>query len=191
MVDRLVRLRKQMYRQDPDITKAELDTIDWIRTEIVLRTEQKCRKLKTGQVLYSPEDVQRHRKEIRLWSMFIAKKSGKKVSTHLIARQAHTISISNYMNHAIEEIKKMRASAWKKYRASKPTAKERQTDFLQQQANDREENGDDTIAKKIWEINKSEQMRRSQKEVQNIIKPRGQSNILHIEIPADDRSNTV
>ena len=124
IIDRLVNLRKRMHIQDPDVTMAELATLNWIRTEIVLRAERKCQKLKTGQVPFAPDDVQRHRKEICLWSMVIAKKSGKKVSTGLIARHAHKISISNYMHHLVDAAKRMRAAAWKKYRESKPTARE-------------------------------------------------------------------
>ena len=177
MVDRLVQLRKKLHKQDPEVIKAELETLDRIRTNIVLRAERKCRKFKTGQVPYSPEDVQRYGKEIRLWSMIIAKKSGKKVSTRLIARHAHSISISNYMSHSVDALKKLRASAWKNYRANKPTAKIKRIAFLHRQADQQEENGNEILAKKIREIDKNEQMRRSQREVQQIIKPRGQSSI--------------
>ena len=58
-------------------------------------------------------------------------------------------------------------------------------------ASKNEDRGDDDLAKKIREIDKNEQMRRSQKEVQYVLKPRGQSNILHIEVPSDDGSNQV
>ena len=191
IIDRLVTLRQRMYTQDPDITRAELATLDRIRIEIVLRAERKCRKLKTGQVPYAPEDVQRHGKEIRLWSMIIAKKSGKKVSTRLIARHAHAISISNYMNHTLDAIKRMRANAWKQYRESKPTASEKRTAFLMRKATEKEEEGDDNLAKKIREINKNEHMRRSQREVQGVLKPRGQSNILHIELRDEDNTSKV
>ena len=58
-------------------------------------------------------------------------------------------------------------------------------------ASKNEDRSDDDLAKKIREIDKNEQMRRSQKEVQYVLKPRGQSNILHIEVPSDDGSNQV
>ena len=67
-----------MYHQDPDVSCAELATLDRIQYKIVLRAERKCRKLRTDQVPFAPDDVQRYGKEIRLWSMVIAKKSGKK-----------------------------------------------------------------------------------------------------------------
>ena len=180
-----------MYTQDPDITTEELATLDRIHTDIVLQAERKCRRLKTGQVPFAPEDVQRHGKEIRLWSMIIAKKSGKKVSTRLIARHAHKLFISNYMHHTIDAIKRMRAAAWKNYRASKPTAREQQTAFLMRKATKHEDKGNDNLAKKIREIDKNEHMRQSQKEVKSVLKPRGQSNILHIEVRDDDSPNKV
>ena len=93
--------------------------------------------------------------------MIITKKSGKKVSTSLIARHAHNISISNYMNHTIDAIKRMRATACKKYRDSKLTAREKRTAFLMRKAAKREDKRNDGLAKKIREIDKNEHMRQS------------------------------
>ena len=63
-----------MYTQDILETVQELNKIDELRTQLVLRAERKCRKLKTGEVPFSPDNVQHHGKEIRLWSMIIQKK---------------------------------------------------------------------------------------------------------------------
>ena len=51
----------------------ELNKIDELRTQLVLRAERKCRKLKNGKGSFLPDNVQRHGKEIRLWSMIIQK----------------------------------------------------------------------------------------------------------------------
>ena len=112
----------------------ELGKLDGIRKTIVLRAEQKCRKLKTGKVPFAPIDVQRYRREIRLWSMIIARKTGKKVSSCVIERNARSISINNYMSHSVEAMKKLRVTAWREYRKAKPTKKQQRQKFLKQKS---------------------------------------------------------
>ena len=67
--------------------------------------------------------------------MAIAKKSGKQVSTQLLAQRAYKIGINEYMRQSIEAMKQLCASAWKKYKVAKPTAREKRSDFLQNELN--------------------------------------------------------
>ena len=117
----------------------ELNKLDNLRTQMMLRVERKCQEIKTGEVPYSPDDVQRYGKEIRLWSMILHKKIGKQVSTRLIAQCAHEIGIHGYMHHSIESIRKLRSTVWKSYRDAKPTARNTQSTFVLQQASLRKE----------------------------------------------------
>ena len=80
--------------------------------------------------------------------MAIAKKSGKLVSTRLIARHAHEIGISEYMRHPIEAMKILRALVWKKYKMAKPTARNKGLDFLQRRTKMQEAKGNDNLTKK-------------------------------------------
>ena len=118
-------------------------------------------------------------------------KTGRRISTQLIAQHAHEIGINNYMRHSLDALRAMRSTAWKKYRDAKPTAREKISAFLMQQASLCEEQGNNNLAKKIQEIDKCEKVRQSQKELQHAVKPRGQSQILHIKVSAGDRSHTV
>ena len=52
-----------MHEQDSETTQIELQKLNDLQTAIVLHAERKCRKLKTREVPYAPEDVQRFGKE--------------------------------------------------------------------------------------------------------------------------------
>ena len=145
-VDRLVSIQKNMKTKNLVEITQELGKLEKIRKTIVLRAERKCRK---GGVPFAPIDVQRYGREIRLWSMIIARKTGKKVSPCLIERHACSISIKNYMSHSVEAMKKLQATAWQEYRKAKPTAKQRRHEFLKQKAEMYEEDRHNNLAKKI------------------------------------------
>ena len=138
--------KKKMHVQDISITTQELNKFDNICTKLELRAE-KCRKLKTGEVPYAPENVQKYGKEIRLWSMVIAKKSGKHVSTWLLAQRPYEIGSNEYMRQPIEEMK-LRASTWKKYNIAKPIAREKRSEFLQKRSELQDKEGHKNLAKK-------------------------------------------
>ena len=120
----------------------ELNNIDQLRQQIVLEAERRCRKLKTCQVPFAPDDVQLYGRQIRLWSLVIAKKAKRKVSTRLISRLAKKLHLKNYMTLTIEAIQKLRASAWKNYRSVKPTAREHRQRFLEKRIEAKELEGD-------------------------------------------------
>ena len=60
-------------------------------------------------------------------------------------------------------MKRLCASAWKKYKMAKATAREKRSAFLQKQAKLQDEEGHENLAKKIREIDKSKQLQNSQR----------------------------
>jgi hypothetical protein len=68
-------------------------TLDAIRCEITSSSEKKCRKLRTGQVAFSPA-LQNSMKTIRAWSLLIKKHKGEKVSSRLLARTLNQSGIT-------------------------------------------------------------------------------------------------
>ena len=52
-----------------------LEEVDAIQTKIVLKSERKCRKQRTGLVPFSPDDVQYFGQLITFWGMVIDKKA--------------------------------------------------------------------------------------------------------------------
>ena len=51
------------------VQQHELEALDRERVEIVKKAEKQCRKLRTGMVPYSPENVQKHCKLYYLWNL--------------------------------------------------------------------------------------------------------------------------
>ena len=47
--------------------------------------ERKCRKLKVGQVAFSPE-LQQARREITIWRLLVKRRQGKRISSRLLDR---------------------------------------------------------------------------------------------------------
>ena len=81
IVQRIVDVQKVIESGTTETVMDELNEIDNLQKNIVLTAERKCWKLKTGKVPYAPDDVQKYGRQIRLWSLIIAKKAHQKVST--------------------------------------------------------------------------------------------------------------
>ena len=60
------------------------------------------------------------------------------------------------MKLSIESIHRIRATAWRDYKKSKPTAKQKRIEFLEKRARIHEEANNDKLADKIREISKAE-----------------------------------
>ena len=95
------------------------------------------------------------------------------------------------MEHSIEAIQRMQASAWKQYKKAKPSAKKKREAFLEKLAQSYEVKENEKLANKVREINKAEALREAQQEVQQAIQPRGISNILHIEVQDPESPNKI
>ena len=114
IVEKTVNIRNKLANGVTDKLMKKLNQIDQLRKHIVLKAKRKCCKLKTGQVPFTPDNVQLYGRQIRLWSLVIAKKAKRKVSTQLILRLAKKLGLQDYMSLTIKAIKKLRATAWKK-----------------------------------------------------------------------------
>jgi hypothetical protein len=63
----------------------EYETLDALRCEVTASAERRCRKLRTGQVAFSPE-LNASRMQIKVWLLLIAKQKNRKISSRLIKR---------------------------------------------------------------------------------------------------------
>ena len=95
------------------------------------------------------------------------------------------------MKLSIAAIQRIRATAWRDYKNSKPNAKQKRIEFLEKRAQIHEETNNDKLADKICEISKAEYLREAQPEVKYTLKPQGVSNILHIEVQDPSSPNKI
>jgi hypothetical protein len=93
----------------------ELETLDNLRVMITAEAEKKCRKLRKGQVAFSPE-LQQASRTIKAYSLIQKKLLGKKVSSRLIRRSLKKAGIpTNVHGLSIEEIKTKLKDAYNSY----------------------------------------------------------------------------
>ena len=91
----------------------EYEVLDAIRCDAAIYSERRCRKLRTGQVAFSPE-LNASRMRIKAWLLLITKAKKNKISSRLIKRTPRKANIAmeirglseeHLQNHLKEEYK--------------------------------------------------------------------------------------
>ena len=164
------------------VTKMELEELDRERIGIVKKAEKQCRRIKTGMVPYSPENVQKYCKLYHLWNLVTRKMLNWRVSTRLIRRQAKAYGVQFPIRLNIEDVKDQRNEALKDYIKAKPSAKEKRAQFIENLAETYEKRGEDKAAAQVRSLTKQEDRREAQREVKNALNPKSNAKILHVEV---------
>jgi hypothetical protein len=71
---------------------AEYEELDLLQCQATAFAEAKCRKLRTGQVAFSPE-INEARSLIRAWSLLVNKSKGRKVSSRMLSRVLKRVNL--------------------------------------------------------------------------------------------------
>ena len=95
--------------------------------------ERKCRKLRMGNVPFSPA-LEVERKKISLWIAVKKKKLGCKSSTRNIIKLGNIVGIENPMQYSLEEVQQRLQQAKKDYYSKKPHVQTLRNTFLEQRA---------------------------------------------------------
>ena len=99
------------------LTKAQAKEYEKIlqqRNEGIAYADHRCRKLKCGQVPYSPE-CQKARLSIELWKAASTIKRGCRYSSKLFRRLSKKVGIQNVLQNTLQMIKTKEDEAWKLY----------------------------------------------------------------------------
>ena len=118
------RVEKLYNEQHQPLTPAQIqeyERIDSFITECCLTAEKRCRKVRVGNIPFSPI-VDTAAKTIYLWSLILSKMRGTKVSTSLIRRLAKKCEITVDMSLTYEDVRLLRNKAIKRYKQLKPNA---------------------------------------------------------------------
>ena len=148
---------------------AQMDTSQMIAYEKIDRivesafrySNKRCRKFRTGNVAFAPDDVQKYGKRIRLWDLVLQKKTGCHVNYSRIRRLAKKCKIKNPMNYSVKEAKDMRKKARQKYSRVKPYSSELRKAWLQKKAENKEEDEGIDAAKYLRQLISTEALRDS------------------------------
>ena len=168
LLPRMNTLRRQTKGKTTLRMIEEIEKIDKTRTEIVKKGEKKCRKLKMGQVPFSPTDVQCHTRLIEFWTLVIKKKGKRKISSRLITRKEKLCGLKNSMQYTVENALEFRSAAWRAYKIAKKTAKERRQEFLRKQILLYDLEGNINAASEVEKISKAEEMREAHREIRQV-----------------------
>ena len=159
----------------------EYEKIDKYITECCLVAEKRCRKIRAGNVPFSPL-VDTAAKTIYLWSLILSKMRGTKVSSSLIKRLAKKCDIIIDNTLTYEQIRILRNTAIKRYKKLKPNAKQYREQFISDLADVMEEVYGERRASIIRSLAVTEEQRIIHRQVKSKLKPAGGS-ISRLQIP--------
>jgi hypothetical protein len=97
----------------------EYEELDIIRCQVASFAELKCRKLRKGQVAFSPE-MNTARLQVKAWSLILQRIQGQKVSSRLIFRMLRKVQLQGLMRGlSKEEVTLELEKAYNKYYTAK------------------------------------------------------------------------
>ena len=121
MVERIQRFQEHSHLLSKKDIETAVKAINKTRMEVAIQ-EKKYRKLRTEKVPYAPNNKQKFGQEIRLWSLLIQRKGGRRVSTKIIEQQARQLYITNFQRWSQEAMKRFRLTTWTKHKKAKSNA---------------------------------------------------------------------
>ena len=148
-----------------------LNKLDRSITNAIIFAEKRCRKLRAGQVPYSPE-INEAGNTINVWNNIIRKKKGCNISSTYIKRISKKAGISININQlSLSECEQERKLATKKYKHLKKSAKQSREQFLVDLAEQHSQIGNSTISSIISRMNRNEDLRASYRRIKIATKP--------------------
>ena len=140
-----------------------------MRQECMQYADKRCRKLKMGNIEYSPL-LTKSRLTIELWKGAIKKKLGGKFSTKKLKRLEQKVQVSNSMAQTLEEMQTKESNAWKEYWKNKKQAQQLRESYLEQKATALEESSNLTKANIIKQILTQEKQRKAARQIKVALK---------------------
>jgi hypothetical protein len=158
---------QEFEQKAPFMSKTEVihryEELDALCCEATAFAERRCRKLRMGQVAFSPE-LNLSRLKIKAWLMLLAKVRKRKISSRLIKRTLKKANISSDARGSPEEeIQERLKAEYKLYYQLKGDATQLQMTALEQLAAAIAEKGDTDKEKVIKALHEREQQRKTAK----------------------------
>jgi hypothetical protein len=122
--------------------------LDNLRIQATLFAQQRCRKLKMGEVPYSPK-LCFTGKKIRAWKLLLKKKSGGSVNTKYLHRKLKEAGITDTTLLSITDIQENLCNAWQSYCILKRSASGDQATWIKDLAMARAAEGKSSVAAEI------------------------------------------
>ena len=158
------------------------------RQEGIAYADNKCRKLKCGNVPYTPQLAQASQK-IRVWKAAQTIKTGCKFSSRLFRRLEKQVGLKNCLHKSIKELKQEETTAWKEYWKTKKQAHSLRKTFLTQKAEDiAEESNTQTLATVYKQLITRERQREDARKIKSTLKKLQKMAVTTVEV-TDEQGN--
>ena len=163
--------------------KKVIEHIDKCRTMAILKAEKGCRKIRMGNIPYSPK-IGEIRREIEYWNLAMKRRAKKKVSRRYMERVKKKAGLGNtdVKNLTNEQLQEKLSLAKERYNELKKMAPELRSTFLEQ---DLTIYGEDEDGKERYrkEMKAREEIRESSRRIKYVLK---KDNLGYIPILIDD-----
>ena len=142
----------------------EFERIDQLRIKCMLKAESKCRRLKTGNIDFSPV-VQHQRDLYRFWSLILKRKQGKKIDTKYLSRWEKKLHLQHTFSTSISNIKLNIASAKSQYMHLKKHHSSLRDEWLEQLAAAKAQQGQKNSVSILHNLRQREKMRQAFRQI--------------------------
>jgi hypothetical protein len=180
LLQRLRLIETQMETECTDSTIDAYNELDNIRTQSILRADKACRKLKMGQVPFSPPMVLAWNK-IRAWTLVRRKLSGRRVKSRYLRRELKAAAIGDISTISLAESEEKLAAAWKHYKQLKKQASSLRANWIEGLAHARAESGHTHIAQELKNLLTRERQRNEARFIKQILQPNNRAGLNTIE----------
>ena len=136
----------------------EYERIDRLRVRSLLLAEKNCRKLRTGNIEFSPT-IQHQRNLIRFWKLLSKRKRGHKIDTKYLTRWEKKLDIHNSFTIPLPEINQHLKTAYDKYKCLKKEHTALRDEWLDQLAAARAEAGNKDSTIELANLRQREKIR--------------------------------
>ena len=116
-----------------DLDRLVLDSLDRTKTDVMTASEKRCRKLRMGEIDFSPQ-VSQLKQTRDTWALIVRRPRGKRVSSSLIKRRAKSSGIRRPLSRTLMEAEQEYKQAVKSWEAVKPQAPLLRREFLKEVA---------------------------------------------------------
>jgi hypothetical protein len=165
--ERAFALQEQCSYPLAPLHAAEWEAIDSLRVQGMLYAERRCRKLRMGGVLWSPE-VQHNMDVILLWQLVCKRRKGVHVGSRVIQRLATKTGLPNAMSSSFEDALSSLRQAHRTYKASKRNAPSLRKTWLENLAQALSEEGNGDQATCLRSLQYREQQRSDARQIRRI-----------------------
>ena len=185
VIERQFKLEQTVQGSMSEAQKQEFEQILSLWKEGINHAEKRCRELRVGNVLCSPE-TQQSRFEIELWQAAYKIKTKQKYSSRKFCRLATKVGVKEALSNSKETMKQNKSIAFKKYWKTKKEARQLRKTFLNKKAEALAEDQDIEASNATKQLMQREQTRTDTRLIKVALKKINKTAVTTIEVETEE-----